>query len=66
MGEWINVEDMLPDLGQNVLTVGPKGSMETTYYRGLLHVRRDKWRWKHNGVKTITHWMPLPEPPKEE
>ena len=23
------------------------------------------WRWKYSGSE-ITHWMPLPEPPKEE
>lgn len=68
MGEWISVDEALPLIGQNVLTVGPKGSMETIRYRGLsgTRTRRDKWEWKQNSVKTITHWMPLPEPPKEE
>lgn len=26
---------------------------------------KEIWRWKYSGSE-ITHWMPLPEPPKED
>ena len=38
-------------------------------YRGITHWRRDgydPWFSAKGSSVTITHWMPLPEPPKEE
>ena len=63
MGEWIRVEDRLPEDGETVLT----------YKNGIVDVQEfDKRRngWIRNGwfwsMVTVTHWMPLPEPPKGE
>ena len=65
MGEWISVDESLPERGQNVLTVGPKGSIETARFKGICGDCRRYWTWNTNCVKTITHWMVLPKPPKE-
>ena len=61
---WINFDKIKPADGQWVLSIDTDGKMETMYY--------DK-NWssclcKYDGcLKTfnITHWMPLPEPPKD-
>ena len=34
-------------------------------YKDTWATGHDRWRWKYSGSE-ITHWMPLPEPPKEE
>ena len=77
--EWINVKDRLPDVDKTesqfetttVIAFASDGRVrpmmyERAYVRGKT-VRRWKWIWDrlYDGDKT-THWMPLPEPPKEE
>ena len=63
---WISVEDELPEKGVDVLYVSKCD--------GRIHLGR--WRNKTdrgaiyfmngNRMETATHWMPLPELPKEE
>ena len=59
--EWISVNDRLPERMQPVIVCRDNGKVEQGY--------RDvgDW-WKVYGTRTkkVTHWMPLPEPPKEE
>lgn len=65
--QWISVEDRLPDFGQRVLVVCKHNYCEDDDFIDILIsvIFEDKiWRtW--SGYK-VTHWMPLPEPPKEE
>ena len=63
MSEWIDVHEKLPEKGQNVLTVGVRGSMETIHFRDI-GGNEEYWWWKRSTIKHITHWMPLPAPPK--
>ena len=62
MNKWINVRDKCPDIGQKVL-VYCKPDIEVG---GMLS---DGGWWIQNvgviGDGWITHWMPLPETPKE-
>ena len=55
--KWISVEDRLPDHNQRVLA-----------YRAESRDTFEEFRmccgWAIKGK--ITHWMPLPEPPKED
>lgn len=61
---WIPVEERMPEDGKNVLifvrTMSMWWHMEVDWHTG------NSW---HNNAETdwnkITHWMPLPEPPKE-
>ena len=66
--QWISVEDRLPERGFKVLTVNGHG-----YIRIFALWKRTEreWCWINdaghfNHCNDITHWMPLPEAPKEE
>ena len=74
--EWISVKDRLPDnkehdwvLAQVVEDNGYMHIPRVMEYRQLKNDWFEEtygWLSKHNGVFTVTHWMPLPEPPKGE
>ena len=58
--EWIPVENKLPDVRENPVLV--------SYGGGVWMAWRHKGWWElPSGLKTnyVTHWMPLPKPPKE-
>ena len=69
--EWISVDDRLPEEGEYVLCV-----LKGFNYGGKIQVCKfvpadnfkDKPYFEHfrNGFPSVTHWMPLPEPPKGE
>ena len=59
MNEWINVKDRLPDKTGCYLVFYSRGkSIDVSLFKN------EKWceEW---GNHIITHWMPLPKPPKE-
>ena len=68
--KWISAKERLPEheYGEStsVLTVDLYGAMRVTYFDG------GNWCWPSGEALTtmrvapITHWMPMPEPPKEE
>lgn len=59
-GVWISVEDRLPEKNTSVLVSTDNGIVFQCLYA------YDGWDlWVRNAVN-ITHWMPLPEPPKGE
>lgn len=61
MDEWISVEERLPEEGSCVLAYSEFGigySICVKYYRHK--------RFWNDGGESVTHWMPLPEPPKGE
>lgn len=59
--KWSSVEERLPDVDVEVLTMRATGmSIESQCGNG---------RWffdEYNGEHGVTHWMPMPEPPKGE
>ena len=75
--EWISVEDRLPEKdGCYIVTACDEGCscgdgiwydtvvIEAEHYKG-------EWSWNENGTEyditdLVTHWMPMPEPPKGE
>ena len=69
--EWISVKDRLPEEGEYVLCV-----LKGFNYGGKIQVCKfvpadkfkDKPYFEHfrNGFPSVTHWMPLPQPPKGE
>jgi hypothetical protein len=59
--EWISVKDRLSKLFENVLTYDGDGKIFINWLEEL----EDGIGYFAYGGKTVTHWMPLPEPPKE-
>lgn len=55
MSEWISVKDRLPGDGAGVIVAFNTGYVSIGW----------QWfgEWNNKGV---THWMPKPEPPKED
>lgn len=68
--EWISTKKRYPlagyGEGEDVLTVDSVGDRRVLYFDGR------NWCWPNgkplltSTVFPITHWMPFPEPPKEE
>ena len=64
---WISVTEKLPDQGKFVLVYGDL--YPNKHDGGVIAVsKRMDWNyWQGFGrERNITHWMPLPEPPKEK
>ena len=61
MSEWISVKDRLPIEEIDVLAFA--GECQVVLYRAGRWLYDDAW-FAHD--EPITHWMPLPEPPKEK
>lgn len=71
--KWIKVEDKLPPNGVYVLICiydhRPKVQMQFILIAERMNTR---WYDGHNGheiekkLSIVTHWMPLPDPPKEK
>ncbi len=66
MSEWISVKERLPKAGERVLATDG-------YFVGEFFLnRRGQWQqyiannYLPMAAFDILHWMPLPEPPKEE
>ena len=74
--EWISVKDRLPDnkeydwvLAQVVEDNGYMHIPKVMEYRQLRNDWFEEtygWLSEHNGLFSVTHWMPLPQPPKGE
>ena len=64
--EWISVDDRLPEPWKQVLIYSRHDFCESAFYIGI----PGKWRvtWNHEmlDADSVTHWMPLPQPPKGE
>ena len=62
--QWISVEDELPDVAEKVLTYNGDFVSENWLCTVASKVGRvNVWAYSEGFV---THWMPLPESPKEE
>ena len=61
--EWISVNDKLPEDGESVLTYKNGNVDVQVYEKNRNGWIQGNWFW---SMATVTHWMPLPEPPKGE
>ncbi|HMH10172.1 MAG TPA: DUF551 domain-containing protein [Candidatus Nitrosopolaris rasttigaisensis] len=76
--DWISVKNRLPENGQAVLIYQtyPKRTMFKCLAWPLIYCFHEVAEYetyrngfvnnKNNLLKHVSHWMPLPEPPKEE
>ena len=72
--EWISVDDRLPDNKEHdwvlAQVVEDNGYMHIPKVMEYRQLRNDwfeetyGWLSEHNGLFSVTHWMPLPNPPK--
>ena len=79
--EWISVDDRLTEQDKEVLLI-VYGWEDRLYYTGCLHRQEAErswltgieskasdwkiWGFSYLREPIVTHWMPLPEPPKGE
>jgi hypothetical protein len=61
--EWISVNDRLP-VDMVTVLIAHKGGVSFGWYNGVYWTKGAAT--KHRPIKTVTHWMPLPGPPKKE
>ena len=73
--EWISVKDKLPPYNRNVLVYRPNMAMKILVDNYYGYYGEDDAEWHEGWAKygkdihnnpLITHWMPLPQPPKGE
>ena len=79
--EWIPVDDRLPIDEQNVLVIAHGWDGRLVYVGSHKRVEAQKswitgitnkssewllWGWSYLKEPMVTHWMPLPQPPKGE
>ena len=64
--EWIPVTEGLPEVGDRCLCNVKSFAFPGSFYQAIL--KYDKYGFVEGCIYTddVTHWMPLPEPPKEE
>ncbi len=71
--EWISVKDRLPEFAEEVLVTDGKDYAVGNYRYDAKAWDSCNFGWLENrnsddcppGIKTVTHWMPLPKLPKE-
>ncbi len=62
--EWVNIKDRLPEEGQRVLCFN--GYIYLKDYDSVFYDGERHWTGSRIGqIAEVTHWMPLPQPPKE-
>jgi len=69
--KWISTKNKMPNLNSMILsTDGEKVAVTTLMYND--HIKKFHWEYLSSGcgccdtdMQNVTHWMPLPEPPKE-
>lgn len=79
VSQWISVKDRLPEAEQEVLVISrgwgdrllyvgqyKKMEAQTSPLTGITSKESDwlLWGWSYMKKPQVTHWMPLPEPPK--
>lgn len=62
MSDWISVEDRLPKLSGPYWTFNG-GDKKKSVIQQRVQMYDEKY--KHFNIHTVTHWMPLPSPPKD-
>ena len=76
MSEWISVKERLPEKDGWYLVYAPRYwgnskiyGLDGLAYSNFKHNYKDHWGIERGTVRgwpgIVTHWMPLPDPPKE-
>jgi hypothetical protein len=67
MTEWISVQERLPEEGEDVLIYTGFAGVDHAWRDGpdFVLYRSDSYNEALVFNEQVTHWMPLPEPPKD-
>lgn len=60
--KWIPVSERLPEVGETAIALGSRGGVYVAQYKGSIYWHKLNARCH---MCEPTHWMPLPEMPKE-
>lgn len=69
--KWVSVTDRLPDFEGAVLCLRKSYAHKDVKYQDILYFDSDEKRFQEMWAEIfvedgdVTHWMPLPQPPKE-
>lgn len=63
---WISVKDRLPEENSWVLCTDGKSQYKKIYERGIFYDDEFFCYTPIGIIENVTHWMPLPEPPKSK
>ena len=71
VAQWIPVTERLPEETGEYLVRRKSRPSEVTYPDVVRYYRNKTWcifdsEWGYTEIYNVTHWMPLPELPKEE
>ena len=65
--EWISVNDRLPEAGGYVVCIAKRNPF-SRFMPMVARIEKNGWAnpITEQYISEVTHWLPLPEPPKEE
>ena len=67
MAEWIDVNERLPENHKSVIIFDTDKDMLVGFYSKELNMWQSELSdYLYENECRVTHWMPLPEPPKGE
>ncbi len=67
MSEWISVKERMPEAeGRYIVCIDGWTSVIPMKINGLGHKYWEVGKYLKKETTSVTHWMPLPAPPKEE
>ena len=66
MPRWISVAERLPEANGYYLTYVESALFPNSYYFNMIKFIDGEFIEDHCVIHRVTHWMPLPKPPKEE
>jgi len=59
LSEWISIDNQLPKVAEDVIVFS-----EDKYQIDIGFLMNKKWYSDRGELPTVTHWMPLPNPPE--
>ena len=65
--EWISVDDELPEVGRYVVCIAKRNPF-SRFMPMVARIEKNGWvnPITEQYISEVTHWMPLPQPPKGE
>lgn len=66
MSKWISVKDRLPEPGRYVACIAKRNPF-SRFMPMVARIEKNGWAnpITEQYISEVTHWLPLPEPPKE-